>query len=542
MHWLMRPVQALALGLLCGALALSACGGGNTAGTPARAARQVLTLPNVGTTDLATLDPAQGEDANSQIVFSLLYSGLVRVDKDLHVVPDQATWSISPDKKVYTFTLRPHVRFADGTEVTASTYVYNWTRILRPETAAAQAPLLMRDIAGADEVAAGKAQTLSGVKAVSEQVLQVTLKQPAPYFLAELANPLFFPLNQAVIGQDGAKDWVGRVAGSGVGTGPFLLKQWERNIRMVFVPNPYYYGSKTALTEVDMFFVSDATTAFKTYRANQGDLVWGLAPEDQVLVKKSPDFVRKVLLQTSALFFDTTKPPFNNVAVRKAFAYATDRVGLVHSQFDDSVEVAKTILPPGMAGYQPDYAGLPFDKKMARSVLQSAYPDLANLPQITFAYPSSQMTPDMASALQRMWQSTLNVQVTVRPVEETAYGDAIARHEVQLGLVQWTADFVDPYDFLVMHLLSSAGGNGGYWSNRDFEHAIGLAESHAGEERIGLYQQAERIAIEDVGWLPLYHQMMAAIIPAWVHGVTVNGNGLYFGDWSDVYLNQKGTG
>ena len=66
-----------------------------------------------------------------------------------------------------------------------------------------------------------------------------------------------------------------------------------------------------------------------------------------------------------------------------------------------------------------------------------------------------------------------------------------------------------------------------------------LAETKTGAERIALYNKAEQLAITDVGWLPLDHQTLAALIPPQVHGVSLNGNGLYFGDWSDVYLLQK---
>src|SRR5207249_9384320 len=106
------------------------------------------------------------------------------------------------------------------------------------------------------------------------------------------------------------------------------------------------------------------------------------------------------------------------------------------------------------------------------------------------------------------------------------------------GFIQWSADFPDPYDWLTLNLFSTAGNNDGEWSNANFDQMVTQAEKSMGNVRIALYNQAEQIAIQDVGWLPLDHETMAAIISSRVHGVALNGRGLYFGDWSDVYLLQ----
>ncbi|QBD83642.1 peptide ABC transporter substrate-binding protein [Ktedonosporobacter rubrisoli] len=530
-------------------LLLAGCSGSNTAtagnntasssskSTPA--SKQVLTFPNVGTTDIGFLDPAQGPDANSLLAVNMLFSGLVRSDINLNIVPDQATWQISPDGKTYTFTLKPDISFSDGTHVTAQTYIYTWTRALLPATNSPVANFFEGAIAGANDVSSGKARTLAGVKALDDHTLQVSLIKPTPYFLEELANPIFFPLNQQVIEQYGTKNWTQHAAGAAIGTGPWMIKDWDHNVKMVLVPNPHYYGAKSKLTEINMTFVNDKSTAFKAYRAGQYDFVWNLDASDQPAAKSMPGFIRKPLLQTDLLFFDNTKPPFNNTAMRQAFAYATDRNTLVHSIFKDTVMPAPTIIPPGMPGYQPNYAGLPYNPSKAKALLLSVYPDVTKVPTITFSYPSSQVSPDEASALQQMWQSALGIQVKMRSVELTAYNDETLKHQVQFGFTQWGADFPDPFDWLALNLSSTAPNNNGEWHNQDFDKLIAQAEKETGDARLALYNQAEQIAISDVGWLPIDHQAIAAVIPTWVHGVTLNGNGLYFGDWSEVYLLQR---
>ncbi len=525
---------------------LAACGGGSAPpsanGTPTLAAKQVLTFPNVGTDDIGQLDPVQGPDANSAIAVGMIFSGLVRSDKDLNVIPDQATWQISGNNKVYTFTLKPGITFSDGTPVTAQTYVYTWTRALLPNVQSPIASFFEGPIVGADAVAAGKTKVLSGVKAVNDHTLQVTLTQPTPYFLEDLTTSLFFPLNQKIIEQYGDKNWVQHAAGNGVGTGPFMVKEWDHNVKMVLVPNPSYYGNKTKLTEVDMFFVKDPATAFKAYRAGQYDFVWNLTSTDQQVAQGLAGFIRKPLLQTDLLFFDNAKPPFNRTEVRQAFAYAIDKQTLVHAVFKDSVTPASTIIPPGMPGYQPNYVGIPFDKDKAKALLQSVYPDVTKVPPITFTYPSAQVTPDEASALQQMWQAALGIQVKLRSVELNAYNDETAgnrsTHVIQMGFTQWGADFPDPYDWLTLNLTANASNNNGSWNNSQFNQLVQQAETLPGDARINVYNQAEQIAISDVGWLPLDHEAVAAIIPSWAHGVSLNANGLFFDDWSGVYIVQ----
>ncbi len=521
-------------------LLLAACGGSGATVSSSHnakpAARQILKFPDVGTNDVATLDPAMDPDTNSAIPVGMLYTGLVKTDQALNVIPDQATWQISSDNKVYTFAINPAAAFSDGTPVTAQAYISTWTRALLPSLGSPLAATLEAPIVGASSVAAGKSTTLSGLKAVNEHTLQVTLTQPTAYFLTELTNSLFFPLNQKVIARYGQKNWTLHAAMSGVGAGPFQLKEWDHNIKMVFTPNPYYYGNKTRLTEVDMLFVNDQGDAYTAYRAGQYDFVWNLKPDDQAAAKTSSGFTRAPLLQTDALFFDTTRAPFNKQAVRQAFAQAVDKGYLVTTAFDNSVLPAQTILPPGMPGYQGGYVGLQFDKYKAKTLLQSVYPDLSKVPLVTFSYPSSLVSAGEASLLQQMWEQFLGIPIQLRAIEADAYFDEEQKGQISFGFTQWSADFPDPYNLLAQNLLSTASANNGLWRNTNFDQTVMQAEKLSGDARIALYQKAEQIAIADVGWLPLDHQTLTAVIPANVHGVTLNGNGLYFGDWSGVYL------
>lgn len=373
-------------------LFLTSCAGsrGTATLTPAAApaVAQTLTFPNVSIADLPTLDPAQDPGQNAAIVENMIYSGLVKTDKDLHVVPDQATWQISPDGKTYTFMLTPGIVFSDGTPVTAQSYVYTWTRALLPAVNSPTALAFESPIVGAGALHSGQAQTLAGVRAINATTLQVTLTQPTSSFLATLTNVLFFPLNQAIVELYGQNDWTQHVARNGIGTGPLMIESWQHNVKLVFVPNPHYYGDKTRLKEVTMPFVDDPTVAFKSSRAGQYDFTWGIDSGDLPAARVTSGFTSSPLLETDALFFDTTRPPFDNVAVRQAFAYAIDKTSLA-SVLNNAVVPAATILPPGIPGYETHYAGLAFDPVRASTLLHTVYSDVTQMPAIVFSFPDS---------------------------------------------------------------------------------------------------------------------------------------------------------
>lgn len=501
--------------------------------------KQTLVFPNVGIQDLYSLDPTQASDDNSILALDMIYSGLVRLDKNLNVIADQATWSISADRKVYTFTLKPGITFSDGTPITAESYVYSLTRALSPAVNCPEALLFLGNIAGAAEVNAGKTTTLSGVRALNAQMLQITLSSPTEYFLQALANPLAFPINQKLVQQYGDPGWANHVVNHGAGSGPFIVKTWKHNAKMVLVPNPHYYGPHTRLNEVDMIFAVDAHDAFQAYQGGQYNFVWHIISSDLTAARGLAGFTSQSQLETDAIFFDPQKPPFNHLEVRQAFAYALDKNQLAQTILENSVVPAPTIIPPGIPDYQPNLTSFPFDKAKAQATLKIAYPDVTQMEPVTFFYPSALVSTTLATSLQQMWQTALGIQVKLVPTETNAYNRAVQDHNIPFGFTQWDADFPDPYDALALNLLPNQAGNWGQWQNSQFAQLVQQAEQSSGSGRLDLYAQAEQLAINDVGWLPISHQSLAAIIPATVHGVSITPMGLYFGDWSGVYLTTR---
>ena len=165
-------------------LAAAGCNHGSSS-LPAAGGTGTLNLYNV---DPLTLDPATAGDATSNGYVLELFSGLVRLDANLEPVGDLAVdWNVSTDGLVYTFNLRHDAYFKDGRKVTAADIKYSWERACTPATNSQTASIYLGDVEGVTDMLSGKIQGLSGVLAVDDYTLKVTLGGPSSAFLSKLS-------------------------------------------------------------------------------------------------------------------------------------------------------------------------------------------------------------------------------------------------------------------------------------------------------------------------------------------------------------------
>jgi oligopeptide transport system substrate-binding protein len=529
-----RPRYRTFVALLLILVLLAACGR-KTTQTPSP---QVLTWPNVNVTDIATLDPALGPDANELIAERLIYSGLTRLNSALHVEPDAAqSWAVSPDGRVYTFTLRPDLRYSDGTPATASDVAASLTRTLDPRLApAGQEPAgaqLFAHIEGAQAMLSGKAQQVQGIQALNTRVLRITLDEPVTYLLQALASPIAYIVSPQTIARYGEANWSEHT----VGTGPFEISSWQHNVRLEFVPNPYYYGPHPQLRAIVMPFVADPHAALLSYRAGRYDLDWDIAPADYLLAQGDHAFHQVPKLATDVLVPNTTIAPFNQLDVRLAFAEAIDQQALAHDVLNDTVMPARQLLPPALPGYQSQASPpLSYNPVAAKQLLATAYPDATTLPPITLSFAADEFPMQEAQALQAMWQQALGVQVQLNPVEPAAYAQELAQHRLQLAVVRYRAAVPDPWAILARYLRSGAPDNVGQWSDSQFDQLVAQADvlPDSDPARLTLYQQAEAVALQNAAVIPLDYPYFTATIAPYVHGLVVTPLGIMAPDWSKV--------
>lgn len=522
----------------------------NAAPNPTSASPAASTSTNIrwsleGISELPSIDPAKPGDSQAVTVISLVFGGLVRLDDKLQVQPDGAeSWTTSADGKTFTFKIRPDLKFADGTAVTASDFAYSFNRALTPDTQSFAAPFQLSHIVGANDVASGAAKAASGIKVVDPQTLEITLDAPLAYFLSLLTYPSTFVVPQKLV-ESGAT-WTDQA----YGTGPFKVKQWTHNQNIVLEPNPNYWRGQVNVG-IEMPFVQDSQTAYQLYQTDKLDIMGagqnGVPSANIPEVKDKPDFKQTAALATRYIGFNNKKAPFDNEHVRRAFAYATDRKALAEQVLGGTVVASSRILPLGMPSADLAIAGLDLDAAKAKAELQQANIDPASL-QVTLTYGQEGENERIAQALQSIWQQNLGVNVQLQPLELATFSKNLDTttltpdQGLQFYLSIWGADYPDPQNFISQQLQSDSPNNNGHFSNAQFDELTKQADTLGGQsqngERMKLYNQAEQIAVDGVGWLPLYNPSTNGLIRPTVQGLVLTGQGLVAPDWTKVTIGK----
>jgi len=497
----------------------------------------VLRIADEGVNDLSSIDPPSPSASNapSNVVENLVFGGLLRLDENLKVQPDAASsWTVSNDGKTYTFTLRPGLKFADGVPVTADDVVYTINRAFAPANSSGLTDYYLGHIVGGLAVSNKKAKTVSGIQAIGRDKVRITLDQPEAVILNQLAYVVAAIVPRHIVQKYG-KDWTDHA----LGTGPFMVKQWQHRQEVDLVPNPYYWRGKPKLKAVNVLFVQNTETAYNLFQTGGVD-VMGLInfPSNHIKdVIGKPGTHEHAHLLTEFLQFNMRQAPFNNALVRRAFSYAVNRTTIA-TLLNNRVAPAHSILPPGMPGYNTQAPGQTFNPTLAQQLLAKAgYPDGKGFPKVTLAVNGGD--PDgstKANALREFWKRVLHVDVALNQLEYNAYIAALNTHKLQMNFIQWGADYPDPQDFLSLLLQTGAGGNNGGWENPTFDRLTKQADvmPHDSPQRYAMYRQAEQIALNDAAIMVLDWQKDYILINPAVHGLTTNSLGLVAPNWATV--------
>ncbi|MCC1494613.1 ABC transporter substrate-binding protein [Cognatishimia sp. F0-27] len=299
------------------------------------------------------LDPTSAAaGAIDSVLYSNVFEGLTRFTETGAVVPGlAASWDISEDGTVYTFTLRDGVTFHDGTAMDAEDVVFSLDRARAEDSQNAQKALF-----------AG----IESVEAVDATTVAVTLSAPDGNFLFNMA------WGDAVIV---APESIDGIKQTPIGTGPFKFAEWRQGDSIRLEQNPDYWGEKPALSEATFKFISDPTAAFAAMMAQDIDAFAGFpAPENLPQFEADPRF--NVLVGSTEgetiLSTNNKMPPLDNVLVRQAIAHAIDRQAIV----DGAMFGLGTPIGTHFAPHNPDYVDLTgqsqYDPEKARALLAEA--------------------------------------------------------------------------------------------------------------------------------------------------------------------------
>jgi oligopeptide transport system substrate-binding protein len=227
-------------------------------------------------------------------------------------------------------------------------------------------------------------------------------------------------------------------------------------------------------------------------------------------------------LCTNYITFDTTRPPFDDGDVRKAFSMAFNRQQYIDVVFSGHALPAIGLYPPGLPGFNTQLKGLPYDPDQARKLLAaSKYGGSQGLPPIVFtnAGIGTYVSPDV-SALVEMWEQDLGVKITVENLEPNFYYDQIYKGvHGQLFSGGWCADYPDPENFADVLFHTGAQQNTGGYSNPKFDAILEAARvEHDVTRRMGMYQQAEQMLVDDAAALFTVHSLSYELVKPYVKG------------------------
>ena len=457
--------------------------------------------------DPPTLDPHLTTDATSAVIIVEVFGGLVTISRDLDIVPDLATWDVSPDGRVYTFHIREGARFHDGKPVTALDVKWSMERAADPATASPVVDQYLGDIVGVKEKLAGEAAEISGVRVLDQRTLEITIDAAKSYFLAKLTYPTAFVLDQENV--ESSRRWFREPNG----TGPFRLAEYTPGETLVLAKNEHYHLGAPFLEQVR--FILSGGTSMLMYENGEIHITGvGLADLDRVLDPSSPlnPELHKAppRFSTDYIGMNTQEPPFDDPKVRQALNYAIDKDLIASEIMAGLVVPANGILPRGFPGYNAGLAGYEYDPEKAQQLLrESKYgDDMENFPRImltTAGSFGSSIDLDMEVILE-MWNQNLGVEVMVQQTEFATYLQDLNKRRFQMFQIGWIADYPDPENFLDILFHSESTNNHTGFSNAEVDRILEMARVEADQTaRYELYRQAEELIMAEAPWVPLWY-------------------------------------
>lgn len=432
-------------------------------------------------------------------------------DSNGYIPGTAESWSISEDGKEYIFKLNKNAKWSNGEPVTADDFVWSWKRILTASLGS-QYPDMLYYLEGAYEYHNGLTNNFDevGVKALDTHTLKVNLKNPTPFFIGLLSHYSTWPVHKETVLKYGDIDdrngeWTR--PGNFVCNGPFQLKTWELNNKIVVEKNPYYYdASMVRLNEIHYYPVSNVMTEDRMFRAGQLHLTSSFPTQKcpMYIEEKNPTFKIDPYMGTYFYRINTENKALSDVRVRKALAYSIDRKLLVDKVTQCGQIPAYSFTPPGSNGYQPS-TEIPYDPILAKELLAAAgYSPENPFPKLEILFNTNEGHRKVALAIQQMWQNELGIEVELVNQDWKVYLSREMVGDFQISRAGWIGDYEDPNTFLDL-MRPNRGNNKTGWEDMDFDALIEKANTiNDQNERYELLNKAEKILIENMPIIPLY--------------------------------------
>jgi len=450
-----------------------------------------------------------------------IFNSLVRVNPETLELEGELAerWDVSDDNRTYTFYLRPNVKYHNGETVKASDVKFTFERILRPETGSITQWVFAENIEGAEKLQSGEVDTLDSIKVIDDLTVSITLKHPFAPFLKQIATGYGSIYPEEACAAAGT-DW----ALNPIGSGPFRLAKWEKDSIVVLEKfEDYWEEGKPIPDRIEYIVLPDRATAELEFEA--GNLDWMTVPVDRYdryADTEWTDYIAQTNpYNTYFLAANTEWGPLKDVRVREALSLGIDRQRFVDQIMGGHAKVAKTLLPPGIPGYDASLPELPYDAARAKELLAEAgYPDGVEIkaPQSKTA----ETTFRWNVALQAMFKE-IGIEYSVEKMDRAAYVDIVHkgnREGVAWG--GWWADYLDPHNFHYpwFHSKNTKALSVNY-NNPEIDALLDEAVSvQDPEKRAAMYTEVERLVVQrDFVVIPVFHKNDYAVTQPWLKGV-----------------------
>jgi peptide/nickel transport system substrate-binding protein len=490
----------------------------------------------VGTTDSVqtTIDPADAYDYFGINIIQNIGDGLVDyAPGTTNIVPALATsWTVSPDQKVWNFTLRQGVKFADGTPFNASVVKYSIDRefaIDEPEGPFAGV--------GYDTI-------INSTTVLGPYQVQFKLNIPFSAFLALVAFTPMYPVDPKVAPMHSIVNYTGNIATENPnGLGPYMLAAWVRtagkDIVMNLTANPNYWNASSGYPKtknIVIKFYTDSTSLNLALQSGQVDIAYRqLAASDITSYKSNPSF--KVWTGPGQFIqyvvFNEKTPPFNNVLVRQALAAAINRTAITQGVFYGQAVPLFSMIPIGMSYHIDSFKTVYGDTNLSYAIklLQQAGYSSSNPLKFTLTYPTGHYasTDGIAAQLQAAWQKTGLVQVSLQAEPWSNYKQSTSADQLQVYIYGWYPDFIDPYDYSAPFLPADGiGFLHSHYVNPNMTSLIEQAAQTSNPTQLQqIYSQIQMLTAQDAPLVPLFQGTTIAVSTTHVTGIILDATTIF---------------
>ncbi len=511
-----------------------------TAGnTDATGMESVLRL--AASADITTMDAHR--TTNDYIVpmnvFDTLFSIVKNDDGSTQIVNSLAeSYDISDDGKTYHFTLRDGVTFSDGTPLKAQDVKFTFERILTlPESA--QTDFAM-PIDGAQELLDGKADSLSGIDVKDDRNFSITLAEPFAGFIASLATPSTVIYSEKIV-SDAGNDF-GVLPEKTIGTGPYIIKEWNKGNSLVFEYNPNYWGEEPSAKRVEVT-VMEPQVMNMAFQKGDLDIIDCLMIDSAIVdsTYKTDAYKDKIVsidrMGMNFFIMNENIEPLGDVQVRKAIQHAIDRESILASIYDGDGKLEDGIYPTGCIGYSNENQGwLKYDPDTAKKLLADAgYGDGFDM-EICL---DSSAIDAVKNSVQVISQNLndVGIRATIRTIDHASYLDLRNSGEMTSYMALWILDFNDPDN--IIYTFFGSGDNtklrSDNYHDAEIINRVAAAKTIVNEsERNSEYAALEKKLVqEDAVWVPMF-----SIKHLFVKSDRVEKFIPHWAGWSDIYFAQ----